>query len=56
MALPEGRLETRPQKREAMRSARGPAVIFAGKWSVNQENKARDRRLGLVSQLSRLET
>lgn len=55
MALPEGRLETRPQKREAMRSARGTAVIFAGKWSVNQ-NKARDRRLGLVSQLSRLET
>lgn len=56
MALSEGRLETRPQKREPLRSVRGPAVIFPGKWSINQENKARDIRLALVLKLSLRET
>lgn len=49
MALSEGRLETRPRKREAVRSVRAPAVTFAGKWSVNQENKAGDMTLGSAS-------
>lgn len=41
----EGRLETRPRRRETVGPVRWTAAIFARKWNVKQENEAGDMGL-----------